>query len=146
MGFQDSFKKVIGLTEEDDFGMEEVSEEIGRKGRQKITSSLTRKKNGDIIVFDIKHTKDAEEVAIALKERMSCVINMQRCDVETERFVINFLSGTVFALDGDISVIGVKMYLCTPNGVSAFIPDEIQSNQSEKEEASNKVIKSDVFK
>ena len=143
MGFQENFKKVIGLTEEEDFGAEYQEEEVGRK-RSK-SQSLRRGKE-DIAVFEVKHSEEVQEVATYLKNKSSCIINMQRCDEEVEKTVISFLSGTVFAIDGDIFNIGVKMYLCTPNGIGTSIPGDLTgTGQSEVDGLSKVINKTDAF-
>lgn len=142
----EGFKKFIGLTEEEDFTEEEYAEESLRKSKTKGIQSL-RKGKEDIVVFEIKNSDEVRDVADCLKERKSCFVNMQRCDAETERNVINFLIGTVYALDGDIFPVGLKMYLCTPNSMSAYVPESLKGTSDEESNSQEKAIdKTDMFK
>lgn len=142
----EGFKKIIGLTEEEDFGVEEYTEDVSRKSKTKGIQSLRRGKE-DIVVFEIKNSEEVRDVADCLKEKTSCFVNMQRCEPETQRNVINFLSGTVYALDGDIFPVGLKMYLCTPSSISAYVPEEVQKTSDSEADSSTKIIdKAEVFK
>ena len=45
------------------------------------------------------------------------IVNLQRIDKEQGIRIIDFLSGTVYALGGDIQRIGTDIFLCAPDSV-----------------------------
>jgi cell division inhibitor SepF len=45
----------------------------------------------------------------------AAVVNFQRIDDEQAHRVVDFLSGVVFAVDGEIQRIGEQIFLCTPH-------------------------------
>jgi cell division inhibitor SepF len=80
------------------------------------------------------HTYDeTQEMADHLRNRRSIVVNLQRLNLDQAKRVVDFLSGTVYAIGGDIQKLGVNIFLCTPDNVeiqgsiSEMIQDEIQS-------------------
>ena len=47
--------------------------------------------------------------------RLSLIYN--ECDKKHERRIVDFLSGTVYALGGEIQKVGTNIILCTPDNV-----------------------------
>ncbi|GAE47136.1 FtsZ-interacting protein related to cell division [Mesobacillus boroniphilus JCM 21738] len=52
-------------------------------------------------------------------------MNLQRIEQDQARRIVDFLSGTVYAISGDIQRIGMNIFLCTPDNV------EVTGNISE---------------
>ena len=54
---------------------------------------------------------------------------------EQQKRVVDFLTGVIFAIDGDIQVIGPKIFLCTPKNIgvtgSITLDDEPQAATEE---------------
>ncbi|MFR1756556.1 MAG: cell division protein SepF, partial [Thomasclavelia spiroformis] len=46
------------------------------------------------------------------------VINLHRLQKEQAKRVVDFLSGVIYAIDGDIQTIGPKIFLCAPKNIS----------------------------
>ena len=44
-------------------------------------------------------------------------MNLQRIDKLSAKRIIDFLSGTVYAIGGDIQKVGSDIFLCTPDNV-----------------------------
>ena len=44
-------------------------------------------------------------------------MNLQRIERDQARRIVDFLSGTVYAIGGDIQKIGTDIFLCTPDNV-----------------------------
>ena len=52
-----------------------------------------------------------------LKNKRATIVNLQRIDREQAIRIIDFLSGTVYALGGEIQRVGTNIFLCTPDNV-----------------------------
>lgn len=61
---------------------------------------------------------DVQEVAEQLKKRIGVVVNVEALDREVARRVIDFLSGTVYALDGEMQKVSA--------GVVMFVPRDMR--------------------
>jgi cell division inhibitor SepF len=70
-----------------------------------------------MILFEPRTYSEAQEIADHLKNRRSVVINLQRISHDQAIRIVDFLSGTVYAVGGDIQKIGVNIFLCTPDNV-----------------------------
>jgi len=68
---------------------------------------------------------DAQHVADHLKNRKPVVVNFENTDKEIAKRMIDFISGTTYALGGAIQKIGNNIFLCAPNNVDiAYSPQE----------------------
>jgi cell division inhibitor SepF len=77
-----------------------------------------REKEGiRLILFEPRHYSDAQDIADNLRHRRPVVVNLQRVEKEQAKRIIDFLSGTVYALNGDIQKVGDHIFICTPDHV-----------------------------
>lgn len=60
---------------------------------------------------------EAQDIAESLKNKQAVVVNLQRIEKDQGLRIIDFLSGTVYALGGDIQRIGTDIFLCVPDTV-----------------------------
>lgn len=60
---------------------------------------------------------DAQEIADHLKNRRAVVVNLQSMPHDQAKRIVDFLSGTVYAIAGDIQRVGSNIFLCTPDNV-----------------------------
>lgn len=92
------------------------------KGQEKTLSviniqSATNLKNSKVIIVEPRVYAEAQDIAEHLKNKRATIVNLQRIDREAGMRIIDFLSGTVYALGGDIQRIGDNIFLCTPDNV-----------------------------
>ncbi|WP_146552196.1 MULTISPECIES: cell division protein SepF [Rummeliibacillus] len=78
--------------------------------------SITQKMS-KVILSEPRVYAEAQDIADNLKNKRTVVVNLQRIDREQGIRIIDFLSGTIFALGGDIKRIGTNIFLCTPDNV-----------------------------
>ena len=77
-----------------------------------------------VMVIEPKSFDDSQEVANCLREKRPVVINLEHTDPETAKRIIDFASGTTYALNGDIKKVGKNVFLCAPNNVNVSYTDE----------------------
>ena len=88
-------------------------------------------KNPKVVLVEPRVYAEAQDIAENLKNKRATIVNLQRIDRDQGIRIIDFLSGTVYALGGDIQRIGTDIFLCTPENVevsgeiSDYIIDEI---------------------
>lgn len=70
-----------------------------------------------VVVFEPRTFDDVESVAAHLREQRPVVLRLKATDRETARRIVDFLSGTIYALDGVMRRIDDDIFLCAPNGV-----------------------------
>jgi cell division inhibitor SepF len=89
-----------------------------QSGKQNVVNLQSVPKSvSKMILFEPRAYSEAQEIADHLKNRRSVVINLQRITHDQAIRIVDFLSGTVYAVGGDIQKIGVNIFLCTPDNV-----------------------------
>ncbi len=89
--------------------------------------------SGKMILLEPRAFSESQQIADHLKKRNTVVVNMKRVTSEQAKRIIDFLSGTVYAIGGDLQKIGVGIFLCTPKNVNVegSISDEDNSKRQE---------------
>ncbi|WP_342430526.1 cell division protein SepF [Neobacillus sp. FSL H8-0543] len=87
--------------------------------------SVQKSSSSKVILVEAKSYAEAQDITDDLKNKRAVVVNLQRLSYEEGRQIVDFLSGAVYALGGDIQKIGSSIFLCTPDNV------EISGNISE---------------
>lgn len=67
-----------------------------------------------IVLYEPRVYSDAKEVAQNLLNQKAIIINFSRMDDASARRVVDFITGTVYALNGEIQRVGDKIFLATP--------------------------------
>ncbi|MBS4172440.1 cell division protein SepF [Bacillus sp. FJAT-49736] len=98
--------------------------------KHNIVSLQSVKKGSKVVLIEPRVYAEAQEIADHLKNNRSVVVNLQRIQHDQAKRIIDFLSGTVYAIGGDIQRIGSNIFLCTPDNVevSGNISEFIQDN------------------
>lgn len=117
MAALNKFKKLIT---EEDIDDEEVEEEHS-KG-----------KKGTMILLEPRAYSESQQIADHLKQKNTVVVNMKRVTADQAKRIVDFLSGTVYAIGGDLQKIGPGIFLCTPRNVS------VEGSITEEEDKKNK--------
>jgi cell division inhibitor SepF len=60
---------------------------------------------------------DAQQIADKFKESIPVILNLQSCDQELSKRLIDFASGLTYALDGGMQRVADKVFLLTPRNV-----------------------------
>ncbi|WP_444875032.1 cell division protein SepF [Halobacillus sp. B23F22_1] len=84
---------------------------------QNIVSLQSAKNSSKMVLSEPKNYNEAQEIADQLVNRKAVVINLQRVDHHQAKRIVDFLSGTVYAIGGDIQKLGSQTFLCTPENV-----------------------------
>ncbi|MCA1009090.1 cell division protein SepF [Halobacillus halophilus] len=125
------------VDEEIDEPMEEEYEQKQRSRRkedtQNIVSLKSAKSSSKMVLNEPSSYNEAQEIADELVNRRAVVINLQRVDHHQAKRIVDFLSGTVYAIGGDIQKLGSQTFLCTPDNVeiSGSISDMIAQEDDE---------------
>lgn len=64
-----------------------------------------------------KNFNDAQLIADKFKSDVPVILNLQTCDTELSKRLIDFGSGLTYALDGGMQRVADKVFLLTPKGV-----------------------------
>lgn len=70
-----------------------------------------------VMVFRPRDFEEARDITNHLKERRSSIINLESVEKEVARRIVDFLSGAVYALDGDMQKISNGIFFVAPQNV-----------------------------
>lgn len=89
-----------------------------------------------MILLEPRSFSEAQAIADHLKARNSVVVNLKRVTSAQAKRIIDFLSGCIYAIGGNMQKIGVGIYLCTPKNVNVQgkITDDNDKNKSGAED------------
>lgn len=120
--------KFLGISDEDDEMLEDEdyashqedqSDEqiplnsINRDNVVSIKSGMSSSKS-QIVLYEPRVYSDAKDVAQNLLQNKAVVINFSRMEDSSAKRIVDFITGTVYALNGEIQRIGDKIFLATP--------------------------------
>lgn len=110
----DKIKKFIG---DDENSVEQVSVD-NDEYYNKETFKQTNNNGSKMILLEPRAFSEAQTIADYLKSRNTVVVNMKRVTPEIAKRIVDFLSGSVYAIGGDLQKLGSGIFLCTPNNVN----------------------------
>lgn len=145
MGMLSNFTQFFGLNDEEEFEVEQVAdtkEKIqlsAKKNDEKrelknqrafntrrepaTTNTVVSMKNPEnpyqskIVVFEPRVYSEVQEIADLLLSNQSVILNFTRIEEDQAKRIVDFLTGTIYAISGDIQRIGEEIFLCTPKNV-----------------------------
>ncbi len=71
-----------------------------------------------MILLEPRAYSESQQIADHLKKKNTVVVNMKRVTPDQAKRIVDFLSGTVYAIGGDLQKIGAGIFLCTPKNVN----------------------------
>ena len=71
----------------------------------------------EVVLFHAKTLDDAAKAADELRRRKAVILNMENVDKTVTRRVVDFLSGSVYALDGSVKKVAQATYLFCPHNM-----------------------------
>ena len=124
--------------EEDDYGFSpmpasNISSGVASSGFNgqvlNMNSAATNKQ--EVVLFRPSSFNDTSKAADDLRNHKAVIVNMENVDKAMARRVVDFLSGCVYALDGDVKKIAQSAYLFCPHNMD--IVGDLETLQAEVE-------------
>ena len=101
--------------------------------KHNVVSLQSVQKSSKVVLVEPRVYAEDQDIADQLKNRKAVVVNLQRIERDQARRIVDFLSGTVYAIGGDIQKVGTDIFLCTPDSVevSGSISEFLQEKDFE---------------
>lgn len=71
-----------------------------------------------MILLEPRAYSESQQIADYLKNRSAVVVNLKRVTPDQAKRIVDFLSGTLYAIGGDLQKLGGGIFLCTPNNIN----------------------------
>jgi FtsZ-interacting cell division protein YlmF len=85
----------------------------------------------EVVLFHAKTFDDAAKAANELRKKKAVILNMENVEKALTRRVVDFLSGSVYALDGSVKKIAQSTYLFCPHNMD--VVGDLENVQVEME-------------
>jgi cell division inhibitor SepF len=141
MSIKNKIKTFFTMDDEYEYVEEQEEESVpstttGQKqSRQNVVNLKSMQQSASkVVLSEPRSYGEAQEIADNIVNRRAVVINLQRVDRDQAKRIVDFLSGTVYAINGDIQKLGADTFLCTPDNVnvSGSITDAFEEDEFEK--------------
>ncbi len=107
---------------------EEESEPLDSGKRNKVVKIHTTAQL-KLVVMQPEKFEDAKDIANHLKNKKPVVMNLESVERDVARRIVDFLSGAVYALDGNIQKVSNGIFLIAPYnvGIMGDFKDELRN-------------------
>ncbi|CAJ1181837.1 cell division protein sepF [Companilactobacillus paralimentarius DSM 13238 = JCM 10415] len=123
----------FGINDDEDFEEKPVETPQPKKNysnNEKVVSMSAASEsrsavNSKIAIYQPRVYSDAKVIAKQLLNNKAVIVNFNNVNDEQSKRIVDFLTGTIFALNGEIKRVGEKIFLCTPPKfeIDGSIPD-----------------------
>jgi len=148
MGALDRILEVIGLQNEPE---EMEGEEREQERNELVSPEVPRKtyfskntSNGNnlvglpggasavmqVVISEPANLKDASELADQLKSRKQVIINLENTPRDISQRIIDFISGTVYAIEGQSQQVGKYIFVFTPRNMEINREKQTENRRS----------------
>ncbi|RYG74092.1 cell division protein SepF [Lentibacillus lipolyticus] len=127
MSFMNKLKTFFTMDDEEIYADEKTDKAMygdgtgqnGQRHNRENVVSLTsiQQPASKVVLYEPRSYNEAQEIADNVVNKRAAVINLQRIDQQQAKRIVDFLSGTVYAVNGDIQKLGDQTFLCTPENV-----------------------------
>lgn len=131
---KEKFNEFLNIEDSEDLSLQEIKESVdaeinslqtkkkmGKKKSKKVSKEKQKTRtlgNGPTIrIFKPLQYKDAEEIAKALIANQITYIYLTNLSEQIANRMIDFLTGVVYGLAGDIERLDKELFICTPSQV-----------------------------
>ena len=124
----------FGIEPDEDEEEEEEEEPEERKlfGRRNKVVNMPQTNQIKMVISQPTTFEQSEEICQYLKERKSCIVNLEYVNKDVARRIVDFISGGVYALNGHIQKISNSIFLIAPANYDI-------ANEMGREEVKNKL-------
>ena len=112
MGFMNKFLKdsddetIEGTSSVDEYYNIKPQDALAEDGRSKM------------ILLEPRAYSESFQIIDHLKDRDAVVVNLKRVTKDQTKRIVDFLSGCIYAIGGDMQKIGPGIFVCAPNNIN----------------------------
>ena len=71
-----------------------------------------------MILFEPRAYSESSQIVDYLKNRNTVIVNLKRVTPEQAKRIVDFLTGSLYAMNGNLQKLGGGIFLCAPNNVN----------------------------
>lgn len=127
MGFSDEEQEDIV---EDNDREKNVQEEVRTSRKNAQVVSIHSQKQMRVVVMEPSSFEEAQNIADQLKSRRPVIVNLENAEKMLAKRIVDFISGTTYALNGNMQKVG--------NGIFLFVPTNVDISGEMRDELKDK--------
>lgn len=93
-------------------------ENINENDEEYYNEEATIDSENKMILLEPRAYSESQQIADYLKNRSAVVVNLKRVTPDQAKRIVDFLSGTLYAIGGDLQKLGGGIFLCTPKNIN----------------------------
>lgn len=111
---------------------------------EKLADNCSHAEN-TMILLEPRAYSESQQIADYLKNHSSVVVNLKRVTPDQAKRIVDFLSGTIYAIGGDLQKLGGGIFLCTPKNINVEgkISDDVNPNAAKNAKNTKKSEETD---
>ena len=113
----DGMKKFFGVEEETVTTKEGKEDEYYNLAKEEAATKLDMGSN-KMILFEPRAYSESTQITDYLKNRNTVVVNLKRVTPDQAKRIVDFLTGSLYAMNGSLQKLGGGIFLCAPNNVN----------------------------
>lgn len=137
----DNIKKFFGVENEEvvtEVGSEDEYYKVGREVEESESNSKNK-----MILFEPRAYSESTQIVDYLKNRNTVVVNLKRVTPDQAKRIVDFLTGALYAMNGNLQKLGGGIFLCAPNNVN--VEGKITDDSVKSVKGKEKQDKEDEF-
>lgn len=131
-------KSFLGFNEEEENNTIETENEDNFYNVSRAEASSTPEFGSNkMILFEPRAYSESTQITDYLKKRNTVVVNLKRVTPDQAKKIVDFLQGSIYAMNGSLQKLGGGIFLCAPNNVNieGKITDENAKNPRGKKDS-----------
>lgn len=131
----DGMKKFFGVEEETTSSVEGTEDEFYSVSKEDAASNADLGSN-KMVLFEPRAYSESTQITDYLKKRNTVVVNLKRVTPDQAKRIVDFLTGSLYAMNGSLQKLGGGIFLCAPNNVNieGKITDDTSKTVKSKKE------------
>lgn len=83
-----------------------------------------------MVIFKPQFFEEVREITDEVKNRRAAIVNLERMDKENAKRVLDFMAGSIYALNGTVKKVGAGIFIFAPDNidVSGVDADDYDTN------------------
>lgn len=127
-----SIKKIFDPVDDDEERLSSAEDEYYKSEPEESVSAGGN--TNKMILLEPRAYSESQQIADHLKNRNSVVVNLKRVTSDQAKRIIDFLSGCIYAIGGNMQKVGIGIYLCTPKNINVQGKISEDNKETEKTE------------
>lgn len=89
-----------------------------------------------MVIFKPDSFEEVREISDEVKNRRAAIVNLEKLDRENAKRVLDFMAGSIYALNGAVKKVGPGIFLFVPDNIDVSGVDIEEENQDKSSLAS----------